>query len=296
MIVLPSAKYFSSVPSVAEIARFKTNRNTGTFGGLNSFGCLTSTGYLAVKWWDGVTTIYGTGNSAVTFYVTKSVVAPYNTTAEKDFSIYACNSSGQIIGHISSITFTSSSRSPITFIDHYSLSKLDVFTCNAGSNLTSYKHNGRITFLSITDSGLTSIDLSNGFRLENLVLTQNSSLSSITGVSSLRSMYSISANSTAITSLDLSGLPALFNIDLRSAPITSLRAVGLTLFSDSYSTASFFTGGAKLMSTSLSGAALDQFYTDLSASDGTINVTSSTGAASDTPSIATSKGYIVIGS
>lgn len=46
----------------------------------------------------------------------------------------------------------------------------------------------------------------------------------------------------------------------------------------------------------LSSSALDQLYTDLSDGNGSINVTDNTGTGSDTPSIATDKGYTIIGS
>lgn len=46
----------------------------------------------------------------------------------------------------------------------------------------------------------------------------------------------------------------------------------------------------------LSSSALDQLYTDLLDGDGAIDVTSNSGTSSDTPSIATNKGYTIIGS
>jgi hypothetical protein len=295
MIVLPSAKYFSSVPSVAEIARFKTNRSTATFGGLNSFYVFTTTGYAAVTWWDGVTTIYGSGNPNAQIFISKSVVAPYNTTAEKDFSVYSCDVTSKIIGYITNITFNSSSRSPITFIDHYSLSQLSIFFCDSGTGLTSYRHNGRINSLSLSSTGLTSLDLSNGQRLYSVNLPNNLPLTSITGVSSLQNLEIFNANGAGITSIDFSGLQRLYDIDLRSSYLTSIRAVGCSLVSDSYSTSSFFVGGAKLQNTGLNSTAINQFFTDLANGDGYINIGCATGAGSADSSIATAKGYTVLG-
>ena len=51
-----------------------------------------------------------------------------------------------------------------------------------------------------------------------------------------------------------------------------------------------------LSSNSLTAAALDQFYTDLLSGTGALYVESNAGTASDTPSIATTKGYTVYGS
>lgn len=62
----------------------------------------------------------------------------------------------------------------------------------------------------------------------------------------------------------------------------------------------FFTPGSpqtlNISNNLLSSSSLDQLYTDLLDGDGAIDVSSNSGTASDTPSIATNKGYTVIGS
>ena len=297
MIVLPSAKYFSSVPSVAEIARFTTPKSSGTFGALNTAYVYTTTGYVAVKWWDGVTTVYGNGIPISIQYITKLVAAPYNTSAEKEFSMYACDSTGKIIGHITTIGFGNYTRSQINFVDIYSLSQLGIFACDSGSGLTSYKHNGRIGTLALTNTGLTSLDLSNGFRLIELNLAYSTVLASITGVSSLRNILNFDCRITSVTSLEFSAAnnPYLYNINVSNcASLTSLRAVGCILYSDYYSTYSLFKGGASLQSCGLGTAAIEQFFTDLGNGDGYINITCASGVPVN-DSIATNKGYTVIG-
>jgi hypothetical protein len=51
-----------------------------------------------------------------------------------------------------------------------------------------------------------------------------------------------------------------------------------------------------LSGNSLDAASLDQFYTDLSSGSGALYVAGNPGIASDTPTIATAKGYTVYGS
>jgi hypothetical protein len=93
--------------------------------------------------------------------------------------------------------------------------------------------------------------------------------------------------------------------------ITSLRAEGLALSSSPgynqyvswvkyYGPQYQYIPGAmeqgNLSSNSLNAAALDQFYTDLLTGTGSLYVESNAGTVSDTPSIATTKGYTVYGS
>jgi hypothetical protein len=223
-------------------------------------------------------------------------VSPYNTADEKRFSIYSSDSAGNIIGHITAINFTGYTRSPISYIDHSSLSKLDRFYCDAGPTLTSYKHNGRLSYLALLFTGLTTLDISNGGRLQFLELSYNTSLTSIEGLSSHKSLLYFSGRDSGFTSLDFSGLLNLYHIDLAlCTSLTSLRAVDVALFSYSYTSSYHFVGGARLIESGLSAAAMDQFFTDLASADGYINIYCSAGVPSVDASIATNKGYTVIG-
>jgi predicted dienelactone hydrolase len=56
------------------------------------------------------------------------------------------------------------------------------------------------------------------------------------------------------------------------------------------------SGGAELSLCNFNAAALDQIYTDLAAGDGYLLVSNNTGTSTDNPSIATAKGYTVLGS
>jgi hypothetical protein len=92
--------------------------------------------------------------------------------------------------------------------------------------------------------------------------------------------------------------------------IASLRAESVTLSSTTgysqknwvkgYGTSFTYIPGVmeqgNLSSNSLNAAALDQFYTDLTAGTGALYVAGNPGITSDTPTIATAKGYTVYGS
>ena len=87
--------------------------------------------------------------------------------------------------------------------------------------------------------------------------------------------------------------------------ITEIRAVGVTLgysataLADYGSVKYYYWGGIDISGHQLDDAALDQFYSDLGTTSGTgkqLIVRNNPGTSSDTPSIATSKGYTVYGS
>ena len=91
--------------------------------------------------------------------------------------------------------------------------------------------------------------------------------------------------------------------------ITEIRAVGVSLGTASQVQGSYYLGpstygngyywgggGADLGGQLLDATALDQFYTDLdTAGAGGLIVVDNPGVSSDTPSIATGKGYTVFG-
>ncbi len=296
MIVVPSAKCFSTYNPRAEVAVFGTKRSSGTFGASSSAGAASNSGAFRVDWWDGTTTTYSADTNLQ--YITKAIVAPYNTTAEKRFSITPVNSSGQQSGQLTQIVFSASTRSPISFIDIRGLSKLESFLCEAGTDLTSYTHNGRIGVLSLTSTGLTSINFPEGSLTYSATFNYSNSLATINGVQNLKRLESFRVRSCAVTSLDFSNLSSLFHIDALGTPLTSIRAQNCTLASNSYSSYSYFLGGALLGQTNLDRTAIVQFFNDLGNANGYINVAASLGAASLTSSdiaIATGKGYTVLG-
>ena len=298
MIVIPSAKPRLTYNPRAEIAQFGTKRSSGTFGGLNSFQVSSYTGWFKVNWWDGTSTLYNPGVGISN--VSKAISAPYDTTAEKRFSIIPTNSSGVQIGQLSSISFNNASFSPISYVDVLGLSKLETFACDAGANLTSYTHNGRIKFLYLSNISLTSISIPPGSLTQRIAIASSTTLTTLNGLDNVKNTlqeFSLLTCTSFTSAINLSNFLALYNIDIRGSSITSLRAQNCVLNSQYYSTYNYFSGGAKLNGTSLDRTAIVQFFNDLANGNGYLNVSGSLGAPDLTASdilIATNKGYTVL--
>jgi hypothetical protein len=82
----------------------------------------------------------------------------------------------------------------------------------------------------------------------------------------------------------------------RENSLTSLRATGVA-FGGYYISYSTYYAGCDCSDNSLDATALNQFYTDLEpVNDGLLIVSDNPGTASDDPTIATAKGYTVLGS
>ncbi len=141
------------------------------------------------------------------------------------------------------------------------------WSCTSGNATQS----GDLTYFHFSNNSLTSLDVSDLTALTHLYCQSNS-----------------------LTSLDVSNLTALTNLYCYSNSLTSLRAVDVVLSYNYYS-----YRGSNISSNSLNAAALDQFYTDLGVdvgATGIIDVSTNPGTTGDDPSIATAKGYTIIGS
>jgi hypothetical protein len=298
MIVIPSAKPRLTYNPRAEIAEFGTKRSSGTFGAIGSFQVGSYTGWFKVNWWDGTSTLYNPGIGVSS--ASKAISAPYNTTAEKRFSIIPTNSSGVQIGQLSSIAFGNNGFSPISYVDVLGLSKLETFACDAGANLTSYLHNGRIKYLSFSNTGLTSISIPPGSLTQRIIIGGSTSFTTLNGLDNVKNTlqeFQLTTCTSFTSAINLSNFPALYHIDINGSVITSLRAQNCTLNTQYYSSYNTFLGGAKLNGSSLDRTAIVQFFNDLANGNGYLNVSGSTGAASLTASdilIATNKGYTVL--
>lgn len=320
MISLPSVRPFFAPSSMNDSATFGTKKLSGTFGGSNTAYALTTTGYVKVLWWDGTSNVFSSASPASPIFYSKAIVAPYNTTAEKQFTIYSCDASGNRKGYLVEIVHQSALNSPNSFANVSSCRKLTNLQLS-GVLLTSYTHNPNIDALTLNTVGLTSLDLTNQTKLGTLNLLNCSSLSSvnitgctgityidltnsqiatITGLSSSTQtgLYSfIAAANAALTSINLNNFTSLVWINLVScSSLTSIRAQNCQLYLVSNNTYSSFFGGAWLSGCNLNAAALNQFYTDLGNANGIIRVDGNPGTASDTPATATAKGYTVLGS
>jgi hypothetical protein len=298
MIVIPSAKPRLTYNPRAEIAEFGTKKSSGTFGTIGTFQIGSNTGWCKVNWWDGTSTLYNPGIGISN--ASKLISAPYNTTAEKRFSVIPTDSSGRQIGQLSLISFNGYTYAPISYVNVLGLSKLDTFACNSGTDLTSYTHNGRIKDFYSSDSGITSISIPPGSLANKISIYGNASFTALNGLDNVKSTlqdFTLS-NCTSFTSaVNLSNFSVLYNIDIRGSTITSLRAQNCVLNAIYYSDYNNFGGGAKLNGSSLDRTAIVQFFNDLANGNGYLNVSGALGASSLTASdilIATNKGYTVL--
>lgn len=159
----------------------------------------------------------------------------------------------------------------ISSLNIFSNTKLKTLWCfdNSISSLNT-SNNTSLLFLSCTDNNISSLNLSNNFNITTLLCKSNS-----------------------LTSLDISGLTSLSRIDCSNNQLTSVRAQSVALAGSVHPFFGTVTLGGDLRNNSLSAAAIDQFYTDLSPRAGYIDVSGNPGAATDDPTIATAKGYTV---
>ena len=114
-------------------------------------------------------------------------------------------------------------------------------------------------------------------------------------VSVATNLIDLYVDNNNLVELDVSGLTQLGGVSAKRNKLTSVRAVGVGSAMYYYSS----YGVINLSDNELGTTALDQFYSDLvnrSDNAGTgINITGNIGAIGDDPSIATAKGYTIIG-
>ena len=160
-----------------------------------------------------------------------------------------------------------------------------------------------LTTLSCYSTLLTSLNVSGLTALTTLNCT-NASLAALS-VSECTALTSLNCfGCTSLASLNVSGCTALTTLECRACTsLASLRAVGVA--PSVYGNASNypFVSGPSYFNIStnncnLSAAALNQLYADLGTVTyaATIGVAGNPGTASDNPTIATAKGWIVYGS
>ena len=241
----------------------------------------TTTGYAAIRWWDGTVEIQSSdGGSDPDIDFSKAVPSwddPWSGQSPKEIYIWSCAGSSD-----------PTQSGDITYLSCFgdSLTSLDVSGCTALTTL--YCHSNSLTSLDV--SGLTALTTLN---------CSNNSITSL-DVSGLTALTNLDCNDNSLTSLDVSGLTALTFLHCNNNSLTSLRAVGVVL-----SYYSVHIGGSDISDNNLDATALDQFYTDLDAdlgSTGIIDVSSNPGADDDGPgdggyhdyTIATGKGYTVV--
>jgi hypothetical protein len=262
----------------------------------------TSTGFYKIEWWDGTTSTAANGS-----FVQKSVAAPYDNLTPKPFKVYSIdNTTNQRkIGYITEIwherSFTGLTRlSNINTANFRNCPRLQKFYFfNIGANqmtapstldfsglkeLTDLKINadpgGAFSGAGGHNTTLTSVDVTGCSSLQYCYISNSDALTSVTGL-----------NSAANSLITL----VLYN----NGSLSSLRIQNCSFNNPSTYTYGGYnllvSGGAELSLCNFNAAALDQIYTDLASGNGIIIVTNNPGTTTDDPSIATAKGYTVLG-
>ena len=249
----------------------------------------TTTGYAAVRTWDGTVTVMGFGNPvfSIWFYLTAPASGAWSKSAPKEVFVWSCTSGNAM--QIGDLTTLACANASLTSLDVSGLTALSSLECQNNS-LRSLDVSGLtgLTGLYCGSNSLESLDVSGLAALAELDCSSNALASLAVGGCTALTLLGCQTNSLAV--LDLSGLAALGYLDCHGNSLTALRAVDVVL---SYGYSSDITGNL------LDAAALNQFYTDLGVdlgATGLIDVSGNPGTSGDDPTIATAKGYTIVGS
>lgn len=293
-----------------------------------------ATHYKAMRW-DGVWTAPKSAPNPTAMFPAEfgaAMVSPYNSKIPKFIAVCPCNSSGTATGHLNYFRATANE---ITTFDANNISTLEdidlgnnYLTSFDGSGLTSLtsleldsnnlksfngQDMGALTFLNLETNLLSNF---NGYGLVNLSvlkLSQNP-LTSFSGYG-LTNLDELVLEQNDIINFDGVGMPNVTKLTLTQNPIASFSANGMNSLNQiyikinpnlssidmagavlTYGYSSYY--GSQIRSNNLDAAGLDAFYTSLGedlSTSGIIEVGNNPGTASDDPTIATAKGYTIVG-
>jgi hypothetical protein len=281
--------------------------DSGTF----SVSVRSSTGYVAVMWWDGTNSVFGSGNSSSYITVSKTIptATAYVRSSPKTSYIWSTTSAGSGLqsGDITGFSCPSKKIIALSVSDCTAMTALscdgnlmeflDISRCSALTSLTCYGNRLRslditpctlLAYLYCQSNLLTTLDVTKSPLLRTLQCNDNSIASLNLSLST--ALLELFCYNNLLTSLSITTSPSLTSLNCSNNRLTSLRAIGCSLYSPY---------GGNIESNLLSSAALNQFYSDLGQA-GSVSaplfVAGNTGISGDTPSIATGKGYAVNGS
>jgi hypothetical protein len=153
---------------------------------------------------------------------------------------------------------------------------------------------GALTLLWLTNNQLTTFSGTGLSALINLDLRSNQ-LTTFSGTG-LSALTSLNLNSNQLTTFSGTGLSALTRLLVNNNQITSIDMAGLVL---SFAVSGMYgIYGSEINNNLLNGTALNAFYTSLGndvSANGVITVSGNPGTATDDPTIATAKGYTIVG-
>lgn len=278
--------------------------DSGTF----TVSARSSTGYFAVLWWDGQVQAFGTGSTIQYNQASKSVLTAglWARSAPKQVAVWPCVSAANASQSGALTGFSCTSKKVFALSIDGCSSLLEV-SCDS-NQLTSLNFTGCTSLQTISChiNSLVELDVSNATSLTSLYcqsnslrgldVTKNTALQILSCSNNLLSTLNLSQNSAltglyafgnSLTSLDIRNKPALRDVNVSGNAIGTILASGL-LASGPF--------GLNVSNNNLSVQALNSLYSDLAVvQSGTIYVSGNPGTASDSPSIATAKGYTVNG-
>jgi hypothetical protein len=287
-----------------EMALFTTVMSSGTF----SLSARSSPGRVAVLWWDGSVQIFGNGVANQYQLASKSVPASGNWSGSSPKSVIAwpCTSATSAVAFGSFTGLACTSKS-LTYLSVDGCDSLTELSCDS-NRLTSLHVSGCPSLVSLSChlNQIRELDVSGcqwmaslscqANALRGLNVTKNTALQSLSCGSNQLTSLNVSqnpllaglyCNSNFIETLDLSLNTALTNVNASNNLLTSVRATGIRVTG---------AAGMNVSNNQLSAASLNALYSDLAAvASGSIYVSGNPGVSSDSPAIATAKGYAVYG-
>jgi Leucine-rich repeat (LRR) protein len=268
-----------------------------------SLSARSTTGYVAVQWWDGSVQAYGVGSTGQYIAASKAVLAQ---SSIKQVFVWSCVSATNATQSGSLTGFSCSSKKVFAIsidgcssllevsCDSNQLTSLNLTGCTALQTISC--HLNSLVELNVSDAtSLTSL-YCQGNGLRGLDVTRNTALQILSCSTNQLTVLDLSQNSALtglycfgnqLATLDIRNKPALRNVNASSNLIWSVRAAGVVASG---------VVGMNVMSNQLNAASLNSLYTDLAAvQSGVIYVSGNPGVAGDNPAIATAKGYTVNG-
>lgn len=258
-----------------------------------TFTLMTSTGYAKAEWWDGTSTVLGTGNPNNSFNFSKTL--PSTSGISRDIIFYPSNSSGVLSGLITDLFDVK--WSIVNFINIRGAAFSNELSIN--NSLFQYLDidETSITYLTLQNTQLSVLNIGSAPLSSGINLTRNTNLTSL----ELTNKYITGANyarqNTRLQYVNLSG-SSISNIWLDYCALTSVRAVNTILTSSASAGYWGSLEGTVLRNNFLSASALNQFFTDLGpapvGATPFIFIGNNPGTFSCDKTIATSKGYTVL--
>jgi Leucine-rich repeat (LRR) protein len=246
-----------------------------------------------------LTTFSGTGLSALTTLdLNSNSLTTFSSTglsALTDLSL-AYNSLTTFSGTgLSALTYLDLNNNSLTTFSGTGLSALTTLILYT-NQLTTFSGTGlsALTQLYLAYNSLTTFSGTGLSSLTYLILSSNS-LTTFSGTG-LSALTTLDLGNNQLTTFSGTGLSALTRLIVNNNQITSIDMAGLVL-SYGYSSYGYFFGSI-IYDNLLNGTALNAFYTSLGndvSANGIIFVSGNPGTATDDPTIATAKGYTIIG-